>query len=155
MTIKTAIMSAISLALLCSCTRADDHDAEYARVKADLEAKMSAKGKIVFVTKDVQEGEVIPLTVLEEKEIEASKIPRDALTSASLVADRVTKYGLAEGIIVTQHDLLPKTAYLDVKVHLSDAEMKKLDKLAKEKAVAPSVLAAQWLDEAVKSTKKK
>ncbi|HMO24215.1 MAG TPA: Flp pilus assembly protein CpaB, partial [Candidatus Melainabacteria bacterium] len=50
----------------------------------------------------------IPSDALEEKEIEQSKSPQDALTSSSLAAGRVAKYGISQGQIVSQHDLAPQ-----------------------------------------------
>jgi pilus assembly protein CpaB len=75
---------------------------------ADIEAQLSAKGKVIFATKDVPEGQPIPSDALEEKEIEASKVPPDALTSASLAAGRIAKYGISANQMVSQHDLAPQ-----------------------------------------------
>jgi len=60
--------------------------------QAELEQKMNAKGKVVYTIKDIPEGQTIPTEALEEREIEQSKIPQDAITSASLAAGRVAKY---------------------------------------------------------------
>jgi pilus assembly protein CpaB len=73
--------------------------------QAELETKMNQKGKVVYTIKDIPEGQTIPTEALEEREIEQSKIPQDALTSASLAAGRVAKYGISTGQILSQHDL--------------------------------------------------
>jgi Flp pilus assembly protein CpaB len=88
--------------------RMSQQEQELEAKKKDLEAKMSAKGKVVYAIKDIPEGQTIPSDALEEKEIEQSKIPQDALTSASLAAGRVAKYGISQGQIVSQHDLAPQ-----------------------------------------------
>lgn len=88
--------------------RMSQQEAELEAKKKDLEAKMSAKGKVVYAIKDIPEGQTIPSDALEEKEIEQSKIPADALTSSSLAAGRVAKYGISQGQIVSQHDLAPQ-----------------------------------------------
>ncbi len=88
--------------------RVSQQQAEFEAKKKDLEAKMSAKGKVVYAIKDIPEGQTIPTDALEEKEIEQSKIPQDALTSASLATGRVAKYGISQGQIVSQHDLAPQ-----------------------------------------------
>ena len=88
--------------------RMSQQEAELELKKRDLEAKMSAKGKVVYAIKDIPEGQTIPSDALEEKEIEQSKIPQDALTSSSLAAGRVAKYGISQGQIVSQHDLAPQ-----------------------------------------------
>jgi pilus assembly protein CpaB len=73
--------------------------------QAELETKMNQKGKVVYTIKDIPEGQTIPTEALEEREIEQAKIPQDAVASASLAAGRVAKYGIANGSIVSQHDL--------------------------------------------------
>jgi Flp pilus assembly protein CpaB len=80
----------------------------YEARKAELEQKANAKGKVVYTVHDIAEGQPIPSDALEEKEIEQSKIPQDAITSASLANGRIAKYGILAGQIVSQHDLAPQ-----------------------------------------------
>jgi pilus assembly protein CpaB len=87
---------------------------------AELETKMSQKGKVVYTIKDIPEGQSIPTEALEEREIEQSKIPQDAITSASLAAGRVAKYGIATGTIVSQHDLAPQGISLGFEARLKE-----------------------------------
>ncbi|MBZ0185884.1 MAG: RDD family protein, partial [Candidatus Obscuribacterales bacterium] len=79
--------------------------AEFDSKKADLEAKMQAKGTVVYAIRDISEGELIPFDSLEEKEIRLSKIPQGALTSLAQANDHWAKYGIAQGQIVSQYDL--------------------------------------------------
>ncbi len=76
--------------------------------KAELEQKANAKGKVVYTVHDIAEGQPIPGDALEEREIEQSKIPQDAIISASLATGRIAKYGILAGQIVSQHDLAPQ-----------------------------------------------
>ncbi len=80
----------------------------YAEKQKELDAKYSAKATVVYAIKDIPEGQTIPSEALEERQIEQSKVPADALTTASLASGRVTKYGVANGQIVSQHDLQPQ-----------------------------------------------
>ncbi len=80
----------------------------YAEKQKELDAKYSAKATVVYAIKDIPEGQTIPSEALEERQIEQSKVPQDALTTASLASGRVTKYGVANGQIVSQHDLQPQ-----------------------------------------------
>ena len=75
--------------------------------RRDLEARMAAKGKVVYAIVDIPEGTLIRNNTLEEKELEFSRIPQDALTSSSLAAGRLAKYGISQGQIVSRHDLAP------------------------------------------------
>jgi pilus assembly protein CpaB len=88
--------------------------------QAELEQKMNAKGKVVYTVKDIPEGQTIPTEALEEREIEQSKIPQDAITSASLAAGRVAKYGISTGQIVSQHDLAPQGISLGFESRLKE-----------------------------------
>lgn len=88
--------------------------------QAELEQKMNAKGKVVYTIKDIPEGQTIPTEALEEREIENSKIPQDAITSASLAAGRVAKYGISTGQIVSQHDLAPQGISLGFEARLKE-----------------------------------
>jgi Flp pilus assembly protein CpaB len=86
----------------------------------ELENKMNAKGKVVYTIKDIPEGQTIPTEALEEREIEQSKIPQDAITSSSLAAGRVAKYGISTGQIVSQHDLAPQGISLGFESRLKE-----------------------------------
>jgi len=93
------------------------------KAKAQLEeiqAKANAKGKVVYANKDIPEGQTIPAEALEEKEIEQNKIPTDALSSATLAAGRVAKYGISSGQIVSQHDLAPQGISLGFESRLKE-----------------------------------
>jgi pilus assembly protein CpaB len=96
------------------------HEEALKAKESDLIAKMSAKGKVVYAIKDISEGSTIPVEALEEKEIEQAKIPQDALTSASLAAGRVAKYGIQQGQIVSQHDLAPQGISLGFEARLKE-----------------------------------
>lgn len=88
--------------------------------QSELEQKMNAKGKVVYTTKDIPEGQTIPTEALEEREIEQAKIPQDAITSASLAAGRIAKYGISSGQIVSQHDLAPQGISLGFESRLKE-----------------------------------
>lgn len=113
----------IGLAVLITMMVTSNQTAHEEALKAkesDLIAKMSAKGKVVYAIKDISEGSTIPVEALEEKEIEQAKIPQDALTSASLAAGRVAKYGIQTGQIVSQHDLAPQGISLGFEARLKE-----------------------------------
>lgn len=70
-----------------------------------LRSELQKKGKAVFAIKDIPEGTTIPSDAVEEREILISTIPTDAISSASLAAGRVAKYGIVANAILSQHDL--------------------------------------------------
>lgn len=83
----------------------DNQKRVYDEKERQLHEKLNAKGKVVYVIKDVAEGQTIPSEALEERDVELAKVPLDAITSSSLAAGRVAKYGISSGNIISQHDL--------------------------------------------------
>lgn len=100
--------------------KVSEQETAFKAKQSELEAKMSQKGKVVYTIKDIPEGQTIPTEALEEREIEQSKIPQDAITSASLAAGRVAKYGISSGQIVSQHDLAPQGISLGFEARLKE-----------------------------------
>jgi len=94
----------------------------YEARKAEIEQKANAKGKVVYTIKDIAEGQPIPSDSLEEREIEQSKIPQDAITSSSLATGRIAKYGILAGQIVSQHDLAPQGISLGFESKLKEGK---------------------------------
>lgn len=92
----------------------------YEARRAELEQKANAKGKVVYTVKDIAEGQIIPGDALEEREIEQSKIPQDAITASTLATGRVAKYGILAGQIVSQHDLAPQGISLGFEAKLKE-----------------------------------
>src|SRR5580700_3570951 len=78
----------------------NDRMATYDAKTKELQSQLQAKGKVVFALKDIPEGQSIPSEAIEERECEQSKIPVDALTSASLAMGRVTKYGISTNQLI-------------------------------------------------------
>lgn len=113
----------IGLAVFVSMLVADKYN-QHSQTLADKEREMNEKlnrmGTVVYCTKDVNEGTTIPADALEEKKIEASKIPQDALTTTSLATGRVAKYGISQGHIVSQHDLAPQGLQLGFESRLKE-----------------------------------
>ena len=83
----------------------DSNDKVAQQNAAALTAQLKQMGKAVVAIKDIPEGEVIASSNLEEREMQVGKIPEDAIPSASLVAGRISKYGISANQIVSQHDL--------------------------------------------------
>jgi len=100
--------------------KVSEQETQFKQKQSELETKMNQKGKVVYTIKDIPEGQTIPTEALEEREIEQSKIPQDAITSASLAAGRVAKYGIASGQVVSQHDLAPQGISLGFEARLKE-----------------------------------
>jgi pilus assembly protein CpaB len=100
--------------------KVSEQESQFKRKQSELEEKMNQKGKVVYTIKDIPEGQTIPTEALEEREVEVSKIPQDAITSASLAAGRVAKYGIASGQVVSQHDLAPQGISLGFEAKLKE-----------------------------------
>ncbi len=90
----------------------------YAEKQREMDAKYSAKATVVYAIKDIPEGQTIPSEALEERQIEQSKSPEDALASITLATGRTSKYGITAGQIVSQHDLQAQSANLSFDARL-------------------------------------
>ncbi len=98
---------AIVVSIIITGTISSIRNADIAQIEV-LRAHNSAKNKIIYAAKDLPEGAIITSDALEERDVEQSKTPPDAITSSSLCLGRVTKYGIASGQIISQHDLAPQ-----------------------------------------------
>lgn len=82
-------------------------DDQYRATIDEMRSKQSARTKVVFSLAQIPEASTIKAEQLEEKEIEMSRAPQDALSAASLAIGRTAKYGIGAGQIVSNHDLAP------------------------------------------------
>ena len=103
--VPTVIIAGAVVVTMMVTGKVSQQEKEFQQKQAELEAKMNQKGRVVYTIKDVPEGQVLPPEALEEREIEESKIPQDAVTSTSEAAGRIAKYGISKGQIVSTHDL--------------------------------------------------
>lgn len=83
-----------------------------------MKQAQAAKGKVVYAIRDIPEGTSIPMDYLEERELEVGKIPVDSVSNASLVAGRVSKFGIVAGQLLSQHDLAPQGMTLGFEARL-------------------------------------
>lgn len=90
------------------------YDDELNRIKT----ANAAKAKVVYAIRDIPEGMAIPMDYLEERELEVGKIPVDSIANASLVAGRISKYGVMSGQLLSQHDLAPQGMTLGFEARL-------------------------------------
>jgi len=77
------------------------------RERALQEQKASAKVKVVYATKNIEEGEIIPQEALEERDVEANKAPVDAFNSVNAVVGQQAAYPVPAGTIVSNHAIKP------------------------------------------------
>jgi len=77
------------------------------RERALQEQKASAKVKVVYATKNIDEGEIIPQEALEERDVEAAKAPVDAFNSINAVVGQQAAYPVPAGTIVSNHAIKP------------------------------------------------
>jgi len=69
--------------------------------------KASAKVKVVYAAKNIEEGEIIPQEALEERDCDANKAPVDAFTSVNAVVGQQAAYPVPAGTIVSNHAIKP------------------------------------------------
>jgi pilus assembly protein CpaB len=77
------------------------------RERALHEQQQSAKVKVVYSTKNIEEGEIIAQEALEERDVEQSKAPVDAFNSSNAVVGQIAAYPIPAGTIVSNHAIKP------------------------------------------------
>ena len=115
--------------------------------KASKDTDPPPTGKVVYAISDIPEGNAIKNEYLEERELEFSKIPIDALTSAALVVGRSAKYGIASGQIISQHDIAPHQDGRLLSLRLTDAEYERIEDQADKGNLLPEDLIIQWIQD--------
>jgi len=83
-------------------------DRKVAALTAAQEAAANQKVKVVYSTKDIEEGEMISREALEERDVESVKAPVDALASAASVEGNIAAYAIPAGTVLSTHALKPK-----------------------------------------------
>ena len=114
---------------------------------ATKSAQPEQSGIVVYAIKDIPEGYEISTDALEERELSYSKIPVDAITSASLAHGRSAKYGIATGQIVSIHDLAPHSDNRSITLNLTDAEYRKIESQAESNSMDKDELVHRWISE--------
>ncbi len=113
-----AIVGLAVLAALLINTEVTKHERDYQlRIKA-MDADVNATGDVVYVVKDLQEGQTISSDALEVRKIQLRKVPPDAIGSASLAIGRIAKYGVASGQILSNRDLAAHAATVGFEARL-------------------------------------
>jgi pilus assembly protein CpaB len=85
---------------------------------SDMQRRASAKTKVVYTVKDIQEGTQITADALEEKDVELSRAPMDSVASSAMAIGRTAKFGMQSGQIVSTHDLAPQGVQLGFEARL-------------------------------------
>jgi len=78
---------------------------EARRAREAAENQNSVKTKVVYATKNIEEGEIISQEALEERDVDAGKAPIDAFNSVNAVVGQQAAYTVLAGSIVSQHSV--------------------------------------------------
>ncbi len=138
------VLASTSLTVLCSCS---------GNQPESKEPELLPKGKVVYCSNDIPQGSEVAIDSLEEKEINETKIPKDAIRSSSSATGKISKYGFSQGHLICQHELMEPGTTPSVSVNLDYNERKKLDAIAKSKNKALAELASEWVTERLNKTK--
>jgi len=79
-------------------------EANRAKIAAE-QAKQGVKAKVVFASKNIEEGEIIPAEALEERDVDQNKAPIDAFQTANAVVGQQAAYPIPAGQIVSTHSV--------------------------------------------------
>ncbi len=103
-------VSTLAIVGLSGCIPIDkinDQKKLYEARQAELDAKTNARSTIVYAIKDIPRGAIIKVEALEEREMDKSKVPEDAVTSMSLIVGRKANRDVSARQIISQDDLAP------------------------------------------------
>lgn len=73
----------------------------------EMQTITTATSKVVFASKNIEEGEIIPQEALEERDVDAAKAPIDAFNSINAVIGQQAAYPIPAGTIVSVHAVKP------------------------------------------------
>ncbi len=111
----------VGLAVVLTISFTSNEEARNTEMKrrlADAEAHNMAKTKVVYIVKDIAEGQLITADALEEKVVELNRVPQDALTNSTIAIGRTTKYGISTGQILSSRDIAPQGISLGFESHV-------------------------------------
>lgn len=148
----SSALAIISMSLLCSCSilKPAQDEVRKKRYKEELAERLSSKARVVYCIKDIPIGAPITVRELEEREIEKSKVPQDAMTKVHDAVGHSARYAIYEGQILSQHDLGDKNETPCLVVTLSEETRKSLSDLAAKKGVSSSEMATQLVQNKLK-----
>lgn len=139
----TVSVTIVSLFVLSGCARREPG------------APPGSKSTVVYATKDIPENKKITLEAIEQREIEQSKIPADALYKADEAVGKISRYGISEGQIISTHDLVKYERIDNVVIDLKNGYGQKIKSIADKKKTTISKLAADWLHERIEKESSK
>lgn len=100
------LLSSVSTAT-CSVVNAQTavNDANRQALLDEMKRKATQKGKAVYAKRQIKAGEKILSTDIEEREIDNTKIPVDAITQTNLIEGRWAKKTIEANSIVSQYSI--------------------------------------------------
>ncbi len=138
--LSAALLLLGSTFLISGCSDSNAH-------KVSKEELQQPRGVVVYAIKDVPEGNTIELDALEEREMEVSKIPQDALMSAGVIAGRIAKYGISSGQIINQHDIAPRIGGNSVSLRFRDSDYARIEQQAVQRNMSPDDIVRMWIED--------
>lgn len=87
----------------------NESEERVAQTQKALEAQQNQKAMALFAAKDIEADAEITAEDLEEKEVEASKVPVDACTSKSEAMGQIAAFQIPVGQIVSRHAFKART----------------------------------------------
>lgn len=121
-----ALVVVVGVALLAGAVTINNARNEEAMrtMVADV-PRTDQKGMVVYLIKDLKEGEEIRAEDLEEREIPSSKIPASAVQNRSMAVGCFAAVNIAQGTLILNGHLMPASLVRHAKAEKSSASAKK------------------------------
>jgi pilus assembly protein CpaB len=81
--------------------------AEIDRIDQIARMHDNEKAKVVYTTKNIDQGEIISAEAIEEKDVPAARAPQDAFNTTNAVVGQQAAYPIPAGTIVGMHAIRP------------------------------------------------
>jgi len=97
------LLAGLLVGIICLSTTALFQEA-YGQSPSGAGTK-SAQAMVVFATQDISRGQIIGASVLEVKQTDAAKLPKDVVSSVKYAVGKRAKDDIVKGQIICTHNL--------------------------------------------------
>jgi hypothetical protein len=124
--------------------------------KRDLQAGMSAYGRVIFAARNLSAGHRIRSQDLKIIEVEQSRIPINAMWNQDLVIGMNLKKDIAADAVLTKADFEPVSTVvfsgerLGIDLDLSPEEIAQVDVIANKRKTSVSKVMREWISQRIK-----
>jgi hypothetical protein len=100
------VAASATLVTACGSTKIAQQEDDLMKKQAELETKLFEQGKVLYARTDIDAGSIVQPDWLEERSVQISRIPLDALPSRGDAIQHRAKFDIPAGQVVSKFDLV-------------------------------------------------